>query len=679
MAHRTKRPAIQAKTAAAVSTPLLMPPQWIWASVALAAFAFLLYASSWRYGFAGDDPWVILQNAWTREGVSALPRVVSHSLYFGAVPLNGGLYRPVAGAYYVIVGALVGLRPAGYHIAQLLLYGLNAATMFLFLARVTRRSIALPVVATLLFIVHPVHTEVVNNIKSADEMLCLEFLLTSAIAWLHYADTADARWSYLSFAAYALAVGSKETAVPMMLVLPALWYFFRHRTALDSLRAAIPFAIVALAYVVLRQVLLAREPSANIVTILNNALLATNDRSVQLASALAYLGRYARMLVWPHPLSFDYGYNAIPLHTFRDPAVWISIVFLLGLGAILIRGFRARRSEAFAVIWCAASMIAVSNLLFLISTNFGERLLYLPSLIVCYLAAHLLFIAGRAGEDISLASALRAPAVAAPVALLCALSSVAVVGRTREWKDQITLFGADVKKFPESSRLNSYFGNLLYFEGERLLTDPRYVEVGKTDLINAKAHLMKGLAIIDDFQDVHAALGMAEYHLKECEQAVPHLQRALTFKTQRSAAIQMLAECYEQLHEPDRAAALFKEMDTDGTDTPDAWFHLGNAAAASGDIAASIKYFEKFIAARPDNIAAHFNLAASYRRVGDMAKALTEAERCVSLKPTPTVAASCLMLGADALMQTGHQSEAMEHFGRAKALDPNNPWIRKSP
>jgi hypothetical protein len=227
---------------------------------------------------------------------------------------------------------------------------------------------------------------------------------------------------------------------------------------------------VALAYVGLRYVVLASEPPTSIVTLLNNALMATNDRSTQVASALVYLSMYVRMLFWPHPLSFDYGYNAIRLHTFADPAVWLSVGLLAVLAGVFAWGFRSRRVESFAVLWFAASIAAVSNLFFLVSTNFGERLLYIPSVLVCYLAAHWLFKAARA-SDRSLVECSRSPVVVAPLLLVVAVSSVRTVSRTREWREQITLFKADVAKFPNSARLNNYFGNLLYFEGERLLGD----------------------------------------------------------------------------------------------------------------------------------------------------------------------------------------------------------------
>lgn len=677
MSKQAKRAVKPAAATAPRSGSLLAWHPYYWTAIWLAAAACALYARSWHYGFVGDDAFVIAENAWTQQGISALPHVASHSLYFGAVPLNGGLYRPLAGAYYVIVGALVGLRPAGYHIAQILLYGANVATLFLFLRRLTARESAVPLIATLLFLAHPIHTEVVDNIKSADEMLCLQFLLLAAIAWLAYADTARGRWRYLSLAAYAAAVSSKETAVPMAIVLPAIWYFFRQRSVRSSAMAAIPFAGVAALYLTIRHFVLAAEPPTNIVTVLNNALLAASDRSVQLASAIAYLGRYVRMLFWPYPLSFDYSYNAIPLQSFHDPVVWVSAAVALALAGVFVAGVRHRRIEAFAVLWFTAAIAAVSNLLFLISTNFGERLLYLPSVAACLVAAHLLCRAAERADSHVRSSALRSPVVAAPLLLLLSLGSIGSIRRTRDWRDQTILFREDVKKYPNSARLNDYFGNLLYFEGERLLGQDTYADLAAVDLTEAKEHLLRGLSILGKFQEVHAALGMAEYKLRDCHSAIPHLKQAVTFEGQRESAIDMLADCYKQLQMPDGALALFAQLDAEGIEYPLGWFELGNAAAARGDDNASVLYFTKFIAKRPDNIAGNFNLASALYRRKEYQATVAAADRCAALNPTPDIGARCLLLAADALMKLDLRDAAYDHFARAKILDPTNPWIRK--
>jgi hypothetical protein len=658
----------QRSTPVAIVPPRARPRVQVWAALLLALIACALYAPSWHHGFVGDDAMVIGNNAWTHQGLSALPRILTHSLYFGAVPKNSDLYRPAAGMYYDVVGVFVGLRPAGYHIAHILLYGLNAAIVFLFFTRLARQSIALPCVATLLFIAHPIHTEVVNNIKSADEMLCLLFFLTSATAWLMYADTADVRWRYVSFAAYAIALCSKETAVPMVVTLPALWYFFRQRSVRASLVAAIPFLALALLYLGVRQAVLTTEPATNIVTLLNNALLATNDGPTRFASALAYLSKYAGMLFWPHPLSFDYTYDAIPLHTFADPATWAGVALCLGLGAVLVTGFRRRRVEAFAVLWFGASMVLVSNLLFLISTNFGDRLLYLPSVMVCYVAADLLFRAASVADDQPLTAALRSPTIVVPLLMVLGAGSVAVIIRTRDWRDEITLFSADVSTYPNSARLNNFLGNMYYFAGDRLFVQQRDPDTAAADFANAKQYLLRGLAIHDEFQDLHAVLGMAEYRLKQYREAIPHLERSLAFTNYRTSALEMMADCYEQLQMPARALELFKQIDAEGIQYPTAWFELGNDAAARGDDAASIRYFQHVTAATPDNVTAYVNLALGQHRKGEYSQSLASAERCIALNPDQAIQARCLVLAADDLMRTGHRDQAFAYFQKAKAI-----------
>ncbi len=327
--------------------------------------------------------------------------------------------------------------------------------------------------------------------------------------------------------------------------------------------------------------------------------------------------------------------------------------------------------------WCAAALVAVSNLVFFVSTNFGERLLYVPSLVASYVVAHWLFAVARTPPEASPAMVLRSPAVIAPVAVVLALGGGLSVKRTRDWRDQITLFGADGRTFPNSARLNSYFGNLLYFEGERLLRDPALGDAARADLEASRAHLRRSLEILDRFQDRHVALGMAEYQLGHCREALPILERGLAFPGQRDTAIEMMVDCYGRLGEPAEAIALYRRIDREGLPYPRAWFELGNDAAAHGDLDASIVYFSKFLAAQPRNVAARFNIASAYYKKGDYRPAIAEADQCASLEATPNVAASCLLLAADALAKLGDRDAADEHLLRARAKDPQHPWFRK--
>ena len=657
--NRTEKPALKDRRTRSLSG--------VWFTLSLALCAALLYSPSWQYGFVGDDSRVILNNQWTKQGVSALPHILAHSLYFGDVPLNGGLYRPIAGAYYDMVGTVSDLSATGYHLAQLALYALNAALVFLFFTRLRRSSTALPLVATLLFIVHPIHTEVVDNIKSADEMLCLAFLLMSAMSWLALADHQDRRLRITAFVAYGAAVCSKETAVAMVVVFPALWYFFRGRSLRDSLAAAVPFVGVAVAYLLLRQVVLSREPATAIVTVLNNALLSTADESTRVASALGFLTKYAQMLFWPHPLSFDYSYNAVPLRTFADPRAWIALALCsLGIGVFVARS-RGRHREAFVVLWCFASIVLVSNVFFLISTNFGERLLYVPSVMSCYLVAIVFFRVARVPEDRPLREAIRSPVLMGLVLMIVVAGVPAVLLRTSQWRDQLTLFETDVHTYPNSARLNAFVGSLYYYAGDKLIADQRDPAAAAGYFVKARTYLRRSLEIQDVFTEIHAVLGMAEYQLQDYRSAIPHLQQALEFANYRGIASEMLGESYERIGMADNALGVYTRMHEEGLRFPHELFVLGQNAAERGDLDRSISYFSEMVASSPADANPNFDLAQMANRKGDYALSLTAAQRCIGIQPNH---AGCLALAAEALVRTGHPAEAESYFERAKAVDP---------
>jgi tetratricopeptide (TPR) repeat protein len=234
-----------------------------------------------------------------------------------------------------------------------------------------------------------------------------------------------------------------------------------------------------------------------------------------------------------------------------------------------------------------------------------------------------------------------------------------------------------VRTYPNSARLNDYAGSLSYFAGVQALGRAGTADAAPADFATAATYLARAVAIRGSFLDVDAPLGMAEYRLGQYEAALPHLQQALVFTTYRNDALEMIADSYQQLHQPARAIDVFKQIDDEGIQDPAAWFELGNDAASRGDDAASIQYFEKYVATTPDNVAAYFNIGRAENRLRDYAGSLASAEHCVSLGPAPRVQADCLLLEADDLARTGRRDLAMAAFEKARAIDPTNPLIKR--
>lgn len=105
---------------------------------------------------------------------------------------------------------------------------------------------------TLLFIAHPVHTEVVANIKSRDEILAFLFLVLALSFWGNYARKPQAKTLLLALLAYTGALFSKESAVTFLAIFPLTFYFFERQKLTKAIKYSLPFFIPTLFFLTVR-------------------------------------------------------------------------------------------------------------------------------------------------------------------------------------------------------------------------------------------------------------------------------------------------------------------------------------------------------------------------------------------------------------------------------------------
>ena len=106
-----------------------------------------------------------------------------------------------------------------------------------------------PLVTAAVFVVHPIHTEVVANIKSLDEIMALFFLL---LAMLKLFDK-DKKSVILSSIFYLLALLSKENTITALGIIPLTLVMFKKETIGDALKRTLPYVGIAVVYLLLRE------------------------------------------------------------------------------------------------------------------------------------------------------------------------------------------------------------------------------------------------------------------------------------------------------------------------------------------------------------------------------------------------------------------------------------------
>ena len=169
--------------------------------------ATALYWGSLDHGFHYDDYHSVVRNLHIRS-LGNVSRFFLDPSTFSEEEENA-MYRPVLLATYALNFSSSGLDARGFHRTNVLLHGLNAGLVFLFLLQlVGERKIAGG--GALLFAVHPLNSEAVNYVSSRSELLMATFLLLACVLYLRFRSAGGARWYVGAVCAAALSLLTKS-------------------------------------------------------------------------------------------------------------------------------------------------------------------------------------------------------------------------------------------------------------------------------------------------------------------------------------------------------------------------------------------------------------------------------------------------------------------------------------
>ncbi|HYS12547.1 MAG TPA: tetratricopeptide repeat protein, partial [Burkholderiaceae bacterium] len=371
--------------------------------------------------------------------------------------------RPLTRLSFFLDRLAFGLEPAGYHLQNLLLHTGCGLLLYSIIARARLGPPGLAFWSALFFLVHPIACETVTYVSGRASGLSA-FLLLLALA-LYTRATPGTDGSAIrpltyaaALAAFALALGAKETAAALPLLLlawdaivrraaagaPRDWYFRNH----------LPFWGV-LAVAILAALLLV--PRYRELAAFSLALRAPWENLWVQCKPLAFaLVLYAR----PAWLNVDHALAPAPL---SDPLAWVAAGALAALLTTAILIARRLPAVTLGVIWFfvtalpANGPIARSDLL-------SERNLYLPCMGLAIAAAGLLCALIAAWPKPTQAWAGLAFRVAA-LGMVAYLGS-ATVQRNSLWASPLALWTDAVTKSPLNSRAHNNLGFALERQGD---------------------------------------------------------------------------------------------------------------------------------------------------------------------------------------------------------------------
>jgi tetratricopeptide (TPR) repeat protein len=622
-----------------------------WGAILVALFAFILYVPTVNYDYALDDGVVIGENIHTQKGLKGIGALLTKDSFHGYYNfytqqhnvqyeyLPGGRYRPLSIITFAIEHSLWGDKPGISHFINVLLYGLTGLVLFYWLYRYVA-SFWIALLAALLFIAHPTHTEVVANIKGRDEILSFLLLILTLIFALKNQEKLKKYklWYFLSLLCFGLALLAKENGLMFLAILPLTLYCFGKVSSSQLLRKTLPYALIVSVYLFIR-LFVTGFSLKNSTDVMNNAFLYAS-LGERYATIIYILGQYLKLFLFPFPLSWDYGYNQIGYRTFLEPKVGAALA--LNLGWLALGFWRLRKKKdiiAYAILYYFFSMFIVSGLVVNIGGAFmAERFLYHASLGACLLLAYSLVRTLQNWTDIENKKFVLA--TASLYTLLCVPLAVYTLKRNPVWKNNTTLFLADIEAAPNSARL-------LYAAGETLVNlAVRNGEdkVQRDTLLLAKPLFEKALKVHPTYADAYLWLGRVYWLQKDTASTAQYWAKAFQYEPLKPL-VKQVAEQMKFIYTQKGQAALQRQnseqariaFETALNFDPENHFVLFNLGMIHGAIYKqydkSISYLQKALQINPSTPDYWYNLGVIYKEAGKTTEAQNAFKKTLQLNP----------------------------------------------
>jgi tetratricopeptide (TPR) repeat protein len=653
--------ASKAKFAAILNSPYL--PYLI-----IFLFSSTIYFNTLCNQYALDDVVVLTQNKFTQQGFAGIKDLMTHDANVGfygeqgSELVAGGRYRPFSLVTFAIEVQLFGHNPMISHAINVLLFTLTCLLLYhLLLIIIPSRSgqafyLSIPFIATTLFAGHPVHTEVVANIKGRDEIMGLLFSLMALWAAMKYIRTKKILHLAWGAVAFFLALLSKENAITFIVIIPLTYFFFTKAAIRDYVLTAGMYIVPIVAFLYMRALYTNTGLTVETTEILNNpfAYLPKNTDGLlqRYATVIMVFILYIGKLILPHPLSHDYYFNQIPTVGITNPLFLLSVVVNAGLLVYAIMGLRRKSFPSYAILFYFITFSIVSNLLFTVSMLMNERLIYMSSIGFCLLIAWLII---RAKERFKLP----VQAISGILVIILLLYSLKTISRNRVWFDNLTLYLVDSKTSTNSSKAQLFAGSELTD-----LTDRNF------DTLRQNGRLQHIADLANVNVDV-TAIADSALRRQFLERAVLYIDSGIAIYPTRFAAWMILGKAVYKLHrDPKEALGYYEKANTlSGGLICETWTTMGIIQIENNMPLQAKESFIKALALKPDEQACRINLAGAYTNLKMNDSALLWYRKALEL--TPNNAALYDQIGIICGEKLSDIDMAIQFFAKAVEKGPD--------
>jgi tetratricopeptide (TPR) repeat protein len=566
----------------------------------------LFYGNTLKNKYALDDEYVTVTN-FPVQGQQYQPNHKLVSKGFGGIVKiwrsryahdNEGAseYRPFVITTFAIEYAIFGQNPFVSHLINLLLYFITVCLLYCILMELFKNypgNASIAFLCSLLFLIHPVHTEVVCSLKNRDEML--SFLFSMAALWfsLKAYDKPSLKNVLPIFIFLMLGMFSKRTSVLALAIIPLCLLFFRKVTLRQCIYFASAVVIILITVGLIKRSLLT-ETMVRFYFHFENPLYTDHfSLGQKLIIGIKTFGFYVKFLFFPYPFRYYYGANTFDVSDSLNIYFFIAVSFILLCAYFIFK--RRDKLFLFSFLLFCGCIVPFANIGTPAPGILGERFAYFASFGFCLMATVTIL---PYMKNISFNSAMQF--FSKPLLYITPLIFIFMLyiwNRNSNWYNKMTLFEHDTTPYlKESAKANSLMGNE-YFEA----LSNRNSKYPLPTLVN-KALEHYGLAVKND-SSIYTAYnnaGVVYYsYLNNLDKAEQSFKLALRHKSDYPQALENLGNVYKQKKMYDLAVLNYKKALLYKPKQYNAAFELTNCLIAQKKYRACIVFCDAYLTIYP--------------------------------------------------------------------------------
>jgi protein O-mannosyl-transferase len=534
---------------------------------------FSIYANSFSNKFIWDDEFLVKDNVYIKSWVN-VPHFFTGTIGMGA-GREGPCYRPLQMLTFIFDHSIWRLNVFGYHLTNVLLHILVTLTIY-WLVYILYNRRALSFLTSILFMVHPIHTETVDYISGRADSLSALFVILCLICYIKQSFQRKTTTFVLIILTALAAMLSKEAGLIVLILLFLYSYTFKKKILT---REFVFVLIISLAYLTVRSFVI-RSMSFPVVP--------PGVVFQRIPGFCVAVIKYLGLLFLPFNLHMEYGNK---LFSFRNFGAMGGITVLLVLLAYAFKKREKSSVPPFAIYWFFIALLPVSNL-YPINAYMAEHWLYLPSLGFFLILSYWLILLYKEKRS-------RLISVFLFTFILSAYSYLTIKQITY-WREPVGFYKKTLCYAPDDPKLYHNLGKA-------------YLEAGNFQ--EAKKAFQKAIEIAPQNASLYNILGTAYNASGDRQNAAFFYQKAISINPDYADAYYNLGNTYLATGDTDNAVMSFKKAIRSAPKNVHVISYYNNLAyiyVSQGRTQEAISLYEMALDIDPDNPLLRQNIRALY-------------------------------------------------------------------